>query len=153
MTAQEFAEKINDIWTKTKTGKLRDRQVRFAVIERLIDDYIAKSGKRPEPEQLDRLATLCLYEEITDSYPDKMTRDEFPIMSDTQYARKTTGRHVRRQDSNGNYKPLKREVPLNLAKYIGADGKNYNRPKRRKLDVLEEMDIEFHRNRRDGDGN
>lgn len=84
MTAQEFAGKINDIWTKTKTGKLRDRQARFAVIERLVDEYIAKNGKRPEPEQLDRLATLCLYEEITDDTPWKVRNTERPILSDRQ---------------------------------------------------------------------
>lgn len=87
MNNDEFNAKINDLWAKTKAGKL-PREQRFAAIERLIDDYIAANGKRPDSRQLDRLATLCLYEEMTDSHPDKMTREETPVMSGTQYKRR-----------------------------------------------------------------
>lgn len=80
--------KIDELWTKTKTGELRNRQARFAAIERLTDDYISATGKRPEPAQLDRLTTLCLYEEVTDHHPDKMARDDIPIMSHRQYGRR-----------------------------------------------------------------
>jgi len=142
MTAQEFAEKINDIWTKTKTGKLCDRQVRFAVIERLVDEYIAKNGKRPEPEQLDRLATLCLYEEMKDSHPDKMSREEFPIMSDEQYARRTEGAHVRRRDKDGKPLPNKTEIPLSAAYDYGIDGRNYRQPTRRRLSTDEALHVD-----------
>ncbi|EPC8408886.1 hypothetical protein ACR3AM_003156 [Bacillus thuringiensis] len=39
-------------------------------------------GERPEPKQLERLADLLLYKELHDAHPDKMSREEYPIMSD-----------------------------------------------------------------------
>lgn len=100
-------ERIDELWAQTKAGNL-PRAERFKAIESLTDEYIAATGKRPEPAQLDRLATLCLYEEITDPHPDKMTRDEFPIMSDTQ-------EEERHAD----------EVSEVWAESIGTDGKDY----------------------------
>jgi hypothetical protein len=65
-----------------------DRTKRIAIIDELIESYIAATGQRPDSVQLDRLATLCLREELTDRHPDKMSREEFPIMSDDQLARR-----------------------------------------------------------------
>lgn len=134
--------KIDELWTKTKTGELRNRQMRFAAIERLTEDYISATGKRPEPAQLDRLATLCLYEEMTDSHPDKMSREEFPIMSEEQYMRRTEGRHVRRHDKNGKSLPNKTEIPLGAAYDYGTDGKNYRQPVRRRLSTDEAIRVD-----------
>jgi len=79
--------KIDKLWAETKAGKI-PREQRFNAIERLIDDYIEAHGKRPEPAQLDRLATLCLYEEVTDNDRMKMRNNEFPIASDRQLERR-----------------------------------------------------------------
>lgn len=80
-TIVSFNERINELWTATKRGEL-PRQARFAAIERLANEYIAATGKRPESEQLDRLATLCLYEETSDKTPYKIANDEYPIMNE-----------------------------------------------------------------------
>lgn len=136
MNFEQFSEKINELWAQTKAGKL-PRKERFAAIERLTDEYIAATGRRPNPAQLDRLATLCLYEEVTDATPDKMTVNEYPIMSDEQYARRTEGKHVRRRDKNGKLIPNKTEIPLKSAHSRGTDGRDYRTPKRRRLSTDE----------------
>lgn len=118
MTPTEFNARIDELWTATKVGNL-PREQRFKAIEALTDEYVKATGKRPEPTQLDRLATLCLYEEVTDPHPDKMTRDEYPIMSDSQ-------REEREKD----------EVSLTWAESVGTDGRDYakqTREYRRKL--------------------
>lgn len=81
MNFEQFNALIDELWTQTKAGKLQ-RADRFAAIERLANEYIAATGKRPETEQLDRLATLCLYEETSDKTPYKIANDEYPIMNE-----------------------------------------------------------------------
>ncbi|MEK0286546.1 hypothetical protein [Caldifermentibacillus hisashii] len=118
MTNEELNAKINELWTATKRGDL-PRQSRFDAIEQLAEEYIEATDRRPDPAMLDRLATLCLYEEITDPHPDKMARDEYPIMSDTQ--------EEERHDD---------EVSLKWAESVATDGRDYakqTRKYRRKL--------------------
>ena len=83
MTNEQFNARIDELWTQTKAGLL-PREARFGAIEALTDEYIAQMGKRPEPAQLDRLATLCLYEEVTDATPWKTQNTEYPIHSARQ---------------------------------------------------------------------
>ncbi|WP_102271292.1 hypothetical protein [Cytobacillus massiliigabonensis] len=87
MTSNELNARIDELWAKTKAGEL-PREERFAAIERLTDEYITATGKRPEPAQLDRLATLCLYEEVTDPNEHKMLHEPEPVLSDRQYDRR-----------------------------------------------------------------
>ncbi|SDZ51150.1 hypothetical protein SAMN05421736_11574 [Evansella caseinilytica] len=143
MTNAELKAKIDNLWKETKAGKLpRDR--RLKAIEGLTETYFQTSGRMPDGGALVRLTTLCLYEEITNPHPDKMTREEYPIMSDNQYRRKTEGRHVGRVGLTGKLKPLTREVPLSLAANIATDGREYGYPSRREIDVQEAIDMEFY---------
>ncbi|MDH5159840.1 hypothetical protein [Heyndrickxia oleronia] len=112
-------ERIDELWTQTKRNKL-PREQRFKAIEALTDEYIAVTGKRPEPAALDRLATLCLYEEVTDSDRMKSRNNEHPILSDDQYARRTEGKY------NGNGV----EVSIGAASNHGVDGNNHAKPTR-----------------------
>lgn len=107
MTNAEFKAAVDELWAQTKAGKL-PREQRFKAIEDVTERYVLANGKTPETTQLDRLATLCLYEEVTDPHPDKMTRDEYPIMSDTQ-------QEERHSD----------EVSETWAESIGTDGRDY----------------------------
>jgi ribosomal protein L17 len=122
----EFKRYVDELFARAKRGDLADRAERMALIDELIESYIAATGQRPDNVQLDRLATLCLREELTDRHPDKMSREEFPIMSDEQYVRRKTGLN-RKKDGRGII-----ETSFKLAEEYGADGRNYRRPKRKK---------------------
>lgn len=117
-------EEITKLQTATKRGEL-PREVRLVKIEQLTEDYFAKTGEVPDGKALERLADLCLYEELTDSRPDKMTLEEYPIMSEIQESRRKEGKH-RKKEANTRI-----EVPLGIAENVGVDRRNYNRPTRR----------------------
>jgi hypothetical protein len=143
----QFKTYVDELFAATKRGEHANRQKRMTVIHELIDAYIAATGERPDSTQLDRLATLCLYEEITDNHPDKMAREEYPIMSEEQYARRTEGKHVKRTDKNGNKRPNTSEIPLKAAYDYGTDGRNYRTPKRRRLSTNEALELDRKRSR------
>lgn len=113
MTYEEFERVVDELWQRTKNGELRDRQARFTEIERVIDKYIAKYGQRPNQRLLDRLATLCLYEEVTDKDRLKMRNNEYPIMSERQEERRD-----------------EELVSQAWSRNIGADGRDYQRQTR-----------------------
>lgn len=82
-----------------------------------------------------RLANILMHEELTNSNPDKMTSEEYPIMSDYQLARRQHGKH--RKKAKANDLPTRMEVPLSWAENYGHDGKNYSYPTRRQRDDYE----------------
>lgn len=89
MNNEQFAQEIDGLYAKAKRGGLEDRQARFDEVEALTERYFEENDEMPPAPLLDRLATLCLREEITDSHPDKMTREESPIMSGIQEDRRS----------------------------------------------------------------
>lgn len=144
MNFEQFSERINDLWTQTKAGKL-SRADRFAAIERLTDEYIDATGRRPDPAHLDRLATLCLYEEITDPHPDKMARDEYPIMSDTQEEERHSDEVLTEftdedDDTNDNH--------ARVNAYLAADGRSYRKPIRRTHSIGELIKMDYAKHKR-----
>jgi len=119
MNFDQFNARINELWAQTKAGKL-DRRSRFAAIKRLTDEYIAATGRRPDPAQLDRLATLCLYEEVTDATPWKTRNTEYPVHSERQ--REEIEKH---------------EVGMAPLEYLANDGQKHEKPTRRKRSKAE----------------
>lgn len=115
MTNEELNARIDELWKRTKAGKLPRKQ-RFVAVEELTEEYYRATGKQPDWKALDKLATLCLYEEVTDPHPDKMTRDEYPIMSDTQEEK----RHAD-------------EVSDKWAEEIGTDGRDHRKKSRENM--------------------
>ena len=103
------------------------REKRMNEVERLTDEYIAHTGRVPDSDLLHRMTQVVLHEELTDKRADKMTLEEYPILSDSQYERRTSGmqRHTRKDGS------VIREVPITQARNIGTDGKDYSLPQRR----------------------
>src|SRR5690606_21692022 len=85
---------------------------------------------------LEAVSFLLLYEEMTDSHPDKMANTEYPFYSETQLARRKHGVH-RKNDGRGI-----KEVPLWCADNVAADGKDYSFPIRRKRDDRENRYID-----------
>lgn len=113
MTNQQFAQEIDGLFTKAKAGGLDDRRARFDEVEALTERYFAANDEMPPAPLLDRLATLCLREEYIDPHPDKMTREEYPILTETQRDERE-----------------KTEISDTWAEEVGIDGVDY-RPKTR----------------------
>jgi hypothetical protein len=83
-------------------------------IEQLTEEYFARTGEWPDAIALERLANLCLYEELTDSHPDKVTRTEYPFFSEHQFEER-----------------YKAEASFKLAEEHGVDGRDHKPPLRR----------------------
>jgi hypothetical protein len=102
------------------------REYRMFIIEKMTDAYIEQTGKVPSGNILERMTNVILHEELTDKRADKMTIEEYPIMSDHQYERRTTGR--KRPKNTAGVTNM--EVPLKHATYVATDGRDYFSSKR-----------------------
>jgi hypothetical protein len=118
----KFRAIIDDLFAATKRGEpeLADRKSRMRLIESLTNAYITQTGRRPDPAQLDRLATLCLYEELTDATPWKTRNTEYPVHSERQ--REEIEKH---------------EVGMAPLEYVAVDGRKHEKPTRRKRSKAE----------------
>ena len=79
-----------------KAGDSIPPNKRIESADAIVEQYVEINGKRPPASVLSRLATYVLLDTLTDSHPDKMSREEYPIMSYGQ-----TGRYFAR---NGGLK-------------------------------------------------
>jgi len=80
-----------------KAGKGITPNKRIESADAIVEHYVEVNGKRPPASVLSRLATYILLDTLTDPHPDKMSREEYPIMSYGQ-----TGRYFAR---NGTIAP------------------------------------------------
>jgi hypothetical protein len=80
-------EDITELQKATKRGEL-PREVRLVKIEQLTEGYYAKTGEMPDGVALERLADLCLYEELTDPNIHKVAHNEYPFLSEHQFDRR-----------------------------------------------------------------
>lgn len=127
----EINDEIKRIRYETKSKESIPREVRIAQIAELLES----SDEMPDDTALKAMADLILYEELSDNHPDKMSLEEYPIMSDYQLARRQSGLH-RKKPKAGDL-PVRMEVPLSWAENYGNDGKNYSYPTKRKRDDYE----------------
>jgi hypothetical protein len=107
-------EDITELQKATKRGEL-PREVRLVKIEQLTEDYFAKAGEMPDVVALERLADLCLYEELTDTDRMKVRNNEYPILSEYQFDRRdnvvsVVGDDIENSPSDGrrHLKPTRR---------------------------------------------
>lgn len=124
----QFETYVNTLITSLRerdSGTISNRDICAKEIKSLTDAYVASIGQRPEPKQLERLADLLLYEELHDTHPDKMAREEYPIMSDHQLSRRHSG-----------------EVSMKVAEEYGVDRRCYKPPVRRKRTRKETWQID-----------
>lgn len=91
-TNQDAHIDITEQFTQFKRTQT-DRASRINFSNRLTERYFAINDKIPPVAVLDRLATLILQDELADPHPDKMARNEHPLLSDRQ--RETRGRNER----------------------------------------------------------
>ena len=82
-TNQQAHDDITEQFTQFKRIGT-DRRSRIDFSNRLTERYLAVNDKIPPVAVLDRLATLILQDELADKHPDKMTRNEYPLLSDRQ---------------------------------------------------------------------
>ncbi|QHZ58610.1 hypothetical protein M655_024890 [Brevibacillus sp. NSP2.1] len=120
-----FSSAVTELASGVRAGLFPDRTERARAIEALIDEYVESIGQRPDAAELERLANAVLHEELTNRHPDKVTREEYPIMSETQL--------TRRQNAS---------APLHAAHYEGTDGRNYRMPTRRRRSDYENMFVD-----------
>jgi len=113
---------------------LTDRDARNRLVGLLIDEHL------PDDSHLSRLTDFILYEELTDSHPDKVSREEYPFMSEYQLARRRAGVHRRR--SRAGEAPTHSEVGLDATETIATDGVDYRYPTRRKISLNEALWID-----------
>src|SRR5690625_298592 len=74
-----------------KAGDSIPPNKRIESADAIVEQYVEVNGKRPPASVLSRLATYILLDVLSDPHPDKMSRDEYPIMSYGQ-----TGRYFER---------------------------------------------------------
>ena len=67
-----------------KSGEILTIKERIFVINWLMDTYIIKFGEVPKGNQIQRLANWLLLENLKNTHPDKVTREEYPIMTKRQ---------------------------------------------------------------------
>lgn len=59
-------------------------QERVSKADKLCEDYYVQVGAKPSSGALSRLAWYVIFDDMTDSHPDKVSRTEYPIMSGWQ---------------------------------------------------------------------
>jgi hypothetical protein len=106
-------EEITKIQKATRLGRF-PRELRFKYIEHLTECYFEATGEMPDAVTLERMSDLCLFEELSDTHPDKVTRTEYPFFSETQFEERR-----------------KAEVSFKLSEEQGVDGRNHKPPTRR----------------------
>lgn len=109
----QLHEAITKLQAATKRGEV-PREARLVNIEELTEMYREATGEWPDSVALERLADLCLYEELTDNDRMKVRNNEYPFFSETQFEE--------RRRSEASFK---------LSEEQGVDGRNYKPPGRR----------------------
>lgn len=118
---EELHANIDELRSLVKSGELDTKQT-IERVQVLTDQYVEHTGERPDTGALERMATLILDEDLTNKDRMKSRSEEYPVLSETQEARRKTGAHARRGSS--------RELSDTLTKEVGSDGVDY-RPQTR----------------------
>lgn len=115
-------EDITELQQATKRGEM-PREVRLVKIEALTESYYAETGEMPEAIALERLADLCLCEELTDNNEHKISQTEYPFLSERQFDRRDNREVKSAHGMDGN----------------AADGQKHGMPTRRARTGYENM--------------
>ena len=91
-STQDYHDKITQLFDayyddKKAGGDGTSLSERLTDSDAIIEHYVEQYGERPPASVLSRLATLLILDTLSDSHPDKMARDEYPIMSYGQIGR------------------------------------------------------------------
>ena len=105
---------INETMNERFRNTLANRDLRMQIVEDLTECYREAAGDWPDAKTLEKLTDAILCEELTDMHPDKITRTEYPFMSDWQL----DARH-------------ENEYADTLGEAHGTDGRKHSKPTRR----------------------
>lgn len=94
-----FEAKVNELLaTKTSEGLPPDVAWRIYASDVITSAYVEQTGKTPDGNQVQRLANWLLLEMLSDSHPDKVTREDYPVMTKkqlkTRYARERADENI-----------------------------------------------------------
>ncbi|MCP1354645.1 hypothetical protein [Aneurinibacillus migulanus] len=123
---QTFEEKVAQLITKNKgypPGIERTERIRR--IDEMLDEYVTQKGEAPPSDVLETLANEILADELRDKDPDKVTNNDYPFLSESQFE----VRHGK-------------EVSDTINAVRGTDGKDYRVPTRRKRNAYENNRID-----------
>lgn len=98
----DYKETFNEMVTNTlslqEDGAVPSIECRKEVIEVMTDEYIMQTGQTPDGVQVQRLANWLLLEDLSNTHPDKVTREEYPFMTKrqlrTRYHRERADEHI-----------------------------------------------------------
>lgn len=131
-------EEITKLQTATKRGEL-PREVRLVKIEELTERYFAETGGMPDGLALERLADLCLYEELTDPNIHKVAHTEYPFLSEHQFDRRdsresSVGEAIDNSAADGrkHYPPTRRTRSDYENKLVDKKAKIRNKERKKK---------------------
>ncbi|QYG88328.1 hypothetical protein [Bacillus atrophaeus] len=134
-------EMITDMYTRTKEGNM-SRLDRIEEITALADAYFDAVGEHPETKALERMANLVLYEELSDPHADKMTRDEYPFLSESQfderYKKEASDKLAEEYDQNGSFqgRPIRRTRSMYENKLLDRKAKARNKERRKRYSAF-----------------
>lgn len=106
-STDQFSEYTSLLFYLAKKGASTPSE-RISKVAQMTNAYVEFREDRPHYTQLDRLASLILRDDLIDKHPDKMTRNEYPIMSASQREEREKG-----------------ETSMKWAESIAIDGRDY----------------------------
>lgn len=133
---QRFTERTKLLKQRMDLNEMEDRIYRLLNIDLALKEHLLEFKERPSYADISIIADMVLNEELTDPNPYKVTHNEYPILSETQLARRREGKHTRKKNN-----PII-EVPLGIAENYGIDGRTYDFPTRRKRSERENMFVD-----------
>lgn len=91
---------------------------RIEMIERIFDAYVEQTGEVPDGNQVQRLANWILLDELTDPRPDKVAKEDYPIMTKrqlrTRHNREMANEHIPETLANTKSTTAKKRRTTNL---------------------------------------
>ena len=91
-TQQQAHDDITALFDAYYGAKKADASIppnkRIESADDIVEQYVEANGKRPPASVLSRLATYLLLDTLADTHPDKVARDDYPILSYTQIGRR-----------------------------------------------------------------
>jgi hypothetical protein len=134
---EELHEAITQLQQATKRGEM-PREVRLGRLDALAEEYFAKAGEMPDAVALERMADLCLWEELTDNDRMKVRNNEYPILSEHQFDRRdnvvsVVGDDIENSPSDGrkHLKPTRRVRSDYENKFVNKKAKIRNKERKK----------------------